>query len=1170
MSHGDGKGEREASSSESLGGRVVGAERTFQGPRDPQDRSVGSTLSYGPLAGEGRPDPMAFPVPGWDRYTSVRFLGKGGMGKVFLVHDPRLRRDVALKFVRGDNPEHVRRLIGEARNQARVSHGRVCKVHEVGEVEGKVYIAMQYIDGQPLGALAGELTLAQKVRVVRDAAEGIHEAHRAGIVHRDLKPSNIMVERGDDGELRPYVMDFGLARSALDDGTTQSGAVLGTPRYMAPEQARGATSTLDRRADVYSLGATLYHLVTGQPPVDGATVMEVMHNLEHAEPRRPRALNADLAADLEAIILKCLERDRTARYDSARALADDLDRFLNGESVQARSAGTWYRLRKRLAKHRRVVAITAAALALSLGAIGWGVRAGGEAAERERLAGRFTEMVGGIVSSARNVALSPRHDLHLDRAMIQVRMVALDVEIARAGASAAGHGHYALGCGYLALGDEGRARDELEWAWRHGFREPRAAYQLAVVMGRLYHQQLIAVRRVPAELREAKQREIERELRDPALAYLQASTGAEAPSPAYAAAMMAFYRGRSAEALERLDGIDVGVPYFYEASELRGDILLARAFQLRDDGKPDEAMDAFSASRVAYGAAAAIGESVPSVYRSLAALEYAVLAIEIYAGAEVEATFARGTAATTAVLAMLPDDSAALVLEASFYRSLAEHGATRGREVEDLLRRALADAERAGQGAPARQEVAEIYRQWGEVRQGRNVDPSVQLGKAIAVREATPPADRDARFHATRALIFKTWADYEDQVGADAQRHRAQANEAYRDALVLAPKLSDVWGNLAINHYMRAKGQGAKDPDGDLAAALGALDQATSLNPKNWILCFYRGEIHLLIAQRALGRGGDPTQALGQALAAYQQGVALDDTSPHLRNAIGGAALTQAKVDWDAGRDPGAALAQADAAFAQAIKLAPDQGFGYDNTGVAATLRGWLANARGVDPRAQIGVAVASLNEAIRRDPDNAGFWSDLAAAHTLLASYELEHGRDPQASLAAASAAARTAQAKNPRDVVAQGVLAQTLAVRARFAATRGAPGDFESAVTAYQGAIALAPDNVDYQLDLARLCLHWATALRDRRTDPQSVVARGLAVAAPLLAIRPSWPDALVVRGSLRLVEAQTAKDTETRRALATQAAADLDQAFARNRDLPAVWGDRVLAAHALSARR
>src|SRR5213078_2943140 len=342
-----------------------------------------------------------FPIASWDRYSNVRFLGQGGMGKVYLAVDTRLRREVAIKFVRGDDAEHVRRLIGEARTQAKVRDERICKVYEVGEVEGKVYIAMQYIDGKPLGALAGELTVEQKVMVVRGAAEGIHQAHRAGIIHRDIKPSNIMVERGEDGELRPYVLDFGLARSAQEAGTTQAGALLGTPHYMAPEQAHGEAAKLDRRADVYSLGATLYHLLTGQPPIPGERVADVLQDLIGREPRPPRAIDPNIPIDLEAIVLKCLEKERSARYDSARALAEDLERFLNGEPVLARPAGTWYRLHKRLAKHRRLVAAGAVAIVALGVAIGWGIRNSDEAAERERLTRRFTEIAERIEAMAR-------------------------------------------------------------------------------------------------------------------------------------------------------------------------------------------------------------------------------------------------------------------------------------------------------------------------------------------------------------------------------------------------------------------------------------------------------------------------------------------------------------------------------------------------------------------------------------------------------------------------------------------------------------------------------------------------------------------------------------------------------------------------------------------------
>jgi predicted Ser/Thr protein kinase len=180
-------------------------------PRKSADPDATATLDPArPVRDDAVPSrdtPPEFPVKGWDRYQPIRFLGQGGMGQVFLAKDARLHRNVAIKFVRGDDPDSASRFITEARAQARVSHERVCKVHEVGEIQGQVFIAMEYIDGEPLSEIAKSLTVEQKARLLRDAALGVHEAHRQGIIHRDLKPSNIMVERTDEGELKPYVMD---------------------------------------------------------------------------------------------------------------------------------------------------------------------------------------------------------------------------------------------------------------------------------------------------------------------------------------------------------------------------------------------------------------------------------------------------------------------------------------------------------------------------------------------------------------------------------------------------------------------------------------------------------------------------------------------------------------------------------------------------------------------------------------------------------------------------------------------------------------------------------------------------------------------------------------------------------------------------------------------------
>jgi len=197
------------------------------------------------------------PVAHWDRYELLDLLGKGGMGSVYRARDRRLNRTIAIKFILGGNPDLTMRFLREARAQARIDHPNVCRVYEVGEVEGRAYIALQFVDGEPLHRAAARMSLDDKVAVMRDAAVAIHEAHRLGVVHRDLKPANVMVMRSDDGQWFPVVMDFGLAREAsVEIGLTASGAPIGTPAYMSPEQVRGDLRAVDRRSDVYGLGAT--------------------------------------------------------------------------------------------------------------------------------------------------------------------------------------------------------------------------------------------------------------------------------------------------------------------------------------------------------------------------------------------------------------------------------------------------------------------------------------------------------------------------------------------------------------------------------------------------------------------------------------------------------------------------------------------------------------------------------------------------------------------------------------------------------------------------------------------------------------------------------------------------------------------------------------------------
>ena len=274
-------------------------------------------------------------------YEVEAVLGHGGMGIVYRALDTRLRRTVALKMLLAGpyvRPGERERFLREAAATAGLRHPNIVQVFDVGNHDGRPYFIMEFVEG---GTLAQQLSGApvpsrRAAELLVALAAAMEAAHRGGIIHRDLKPSNILLT----AEGMPKVADFGLARwQDGEAGLTVSGAPLGTPSYMAPEQARGLTHALGPPLDVYSLGAILYELVTGRPPFRGETASETERQVIAQEPVPPSRLNAKVPRDLETVCLKCLEKEPGRRYATADELAADLARFLNDEPIRARRTG---------------------------------------------------------------------------------------------------------------------------------------------------------------------------------------------------------------------------------------------------------------------------------------------------------------------------------------------------------------------------------------------------------------------------------------------------------------------------------------------------------------------------------------------------------------------------------------------------------------------------------------------------------------------------------------------------------------------------------------------------------------------------------------------------------------------------------------------------------------
>lgn len=1063
-----------------------------------------------PLAGE-RPENAAL----WGRYELGPVIGSGGMGQVYLAHDPSLGRKVALKFLQNVGPDAVARFFAEARAQARVTHPNICEVYEAGEIRGTPFLAIQYIDGKTLEAASPELTVEQKVLVMRQVAEAIQAAHAQGLIHRDIKPSNIMIERAADGRATPYVMDFGLARDLSAPGLTATGMTIGTPYYMAPEQVNGDPATLDRRVDVYGLGATLYEVLAGVPPFDGGTSVDIMIRLVRDEVVPLRKKSPQVPEDLETIVMRCLEKDRDRRYDSAKALADDLGRYLGGDPIQARKTSLGYRVKKRAAKNKAATAAIAVSTILLLALLGMWLQTRWTAAERTRLARQLGQRVAKMDEIIRLSHTIPLHDTRPEKATLRRRMTEISAEARRVGRAGEAPGRYAVGRGHLALAEWRKAREHLEGAWKAGLDEPDVAYALGLALGRLYKEELDRLDALSnKEQREKRRKAIDAEYRAPAVAYLEKGKDVTTDAPEYLEGLLAFYQKRPEAAVAKARAALKRAPWLYEAKTLEGEVWLAQANQKRDSGDETGAIADYASAETAFEEAARIGPSDPQGYEGLAAVWANRLSLVVYGkGGDVETPLAKVKEAAGKADLCDAERGTAQERLAWALRTFGEYQRQHGGDPVAAYDGAIAAATRTIERQP---ESVDGHRQLGtafqvkadwEDRHGRDPGPLLDMAiacyrKAIALNPADPYVQNN---------LGNTWAvlaGVQDGRGQDPRLSFQKSIDAFREAIRVDPGFSYAWNNLGITYKDRAEWE---KEHGLSAAALASLTEslppnarAVELNPK------------------------------------YLYGW----------NNLGSNQWRRGALAFDLGQDPTPDLDAAERSLRKAIEINSDYGNPHSNLCALFGVRAALAASRGDDPRPLL---VEAVKESLRSFEVSKGTdgrdLADAAERHLDVAEYLIGRRGTPEAELAEATALLQRAMGLDRPNMALQR-LGRVDVLRARWLIATGASPDaaLARARETYGKLFARNPKRVTRaHAEYAAMLLLEAQVSASRGKAATASISEGLAQASLALAVNPELGEAHLAAGGLHLVSARIAPDPAARSTAARAAVEALEKAIA-----------------------
>lgn len=781
-----------------------------------------------------------------ERYEPQRILGEGAFGIVVLVHDRVLNRPVALKFIHPDRRKAVP-LLREAKLLASMDHPNICKVYEVGEVDGQPYIAMPFIDGVTLGEAAPGILkepngIRQLVRLVAQTAEAVWYAHAHGLLHRDLKASNILIIQGTSTEPEPVILDLGLAASL------------------------GEEPGMDMRHDVWALGETLYTLLGGMPSSSGPSSLASDPTL--AEPRPPLSkLGLVLPRELEAILAKALDPLPERRYASALSFAHDLRAFLDFRPVEAFPIGAlshlWLWARRNLALAASILVATLLVLGLGMSQILLERRATQTLVYTQR----FTREAEQIESLLHQVFAMPQGDVPGFLAQVRQRMKDLQTEAPRLPYSGQAALAYALGRAHLSLGELTPAKNEFDHAAAFGFKGPELDYYRGMTYAQVF---LAETQSLGDKAREAKLKELGPTLLEPARRWLRQGRSLSLGDPDLGSAFLAAMENRLDDVLALARKSQASHSYTWEPLLLEGWVHRYRAAAAMNLGQFQMAKDSMQAWEPVLVRAEALGRSCPNVAADRLAFVQLQQRIRMVSGHFSEVDFAEVEKAGKAVLALDPEHWQALGTLSNAYSSMAELRRSQSLDQRSYLEEAIGYAQR---GIRSKPDSSWLWTLLGDALDDSSKPPGLtpdnrmdRVNRSIeAYRkslELTPGRISSANNLGT-ALNHR--AELCQEQGLESVKDLQEALSVFQKAIQQNANLI-MESNLARTQMLLGIAQDVKGvPATGFEDGVATLDRIQKASPELPNLPWVGGTFYTAYAEHLNATGGDPFPALQKA-----------------------------------------------------------------------------------------------------------------------------------------------------------------------------------------------------------------------------------------------------------------------------------------------------------------